>query len=88
MAKLSKSAFLYLSERELLALRTKIVSEITDNPNGAITSVTTRDLSVTYNVSGDYSAFDILEAIQYALSRNWPETYGTSASSRKVKYIV
>ena len=88
MSKISKTALTYLSERELLTLRTKIVSEITDNPNGAISSVTTRDLSVSYAINGQYNAYDVLEAITYALSKNWPETYGRLASSRKMKYVV
>jgi hypothetical protein len=84
--------FVGLTESELLTLRSNAISQLTGTSDGAgagqvITSVSTRDLSVSYGSAGGgdgpLSPDQIVKACNYALQKLDPATYGRDLLKRK-----
>ena len=79
-----------LTEAELLTIRAAALSRMVSGsavPGQTVSSVNTRDLSVSYG--GDIKSDDlIIAACNYALQKLNPAVYGTDQIRRKVKWIA
>lgn len=85
--------FVGLNESELLTLRSNAVAQLTSTngaaPGQVITSVSTRDLSVSYGAAGGNGAMSpdqIVKACTYALQKLNSSLYGTDLIHKRVKW--
>jgi len=74
-----------LSESELLTMRARLVTAITTGDGQSIQSTSTRDLSVTF--AQNTKQEDLLLAVNYALQKLDPDTYGDSNTRQKRKFV-
>jgi hypothetical protein len=89
MANQDITIFVGLPESTLLSMRTTAAEALAAGSAGqAITSVSTRDLSVSYNGASSMSPEQTLKAINYALQRLNPKIYGYDLIRQPRKYSV
>jgi len=74
-----------LSESELLSMRSSLVTAITTGNGSSITSTNTRDLSVSF--AQNYKPEELLAAVNYALQKLDPSTYGSIDTQQKRKFV-
>lgn len=76
-----------LSENQLLAIRTSVVSQLTTGSAAtSISSVSTRDLSTTFSIHG--SPTELLQAVSYALHQLDPDKYPATHLTKVGRYWV
>lgn len=75
-----------LSESELLSMRASLVESLTSGQGGVITQTSTRDLTVSFS-GNSAKPEELLAAVNYALQKLDPDTYGDSNTRQKRKFV-